>query len=165
MISELAGADFMINSVESKMLWWHFNSDSTDLKALELGSCGQAHKLHDNVDPTQRRDLLFIFKSLAYHVIDLFPHAGIDIVTALRGMAERCRWYERVESAFEAFCGPVFLKSQKSAFNRVTAPLKMRLPGMDNSIPKGPVRYIQPELTNEKQERNLSVSFGVNIEL
>lgn len=36
---------------------------------------------------------------------------------------------------------------------------------MDNSIPKGPVRYIQPELTNEKQERDLSVDFGVNIDL
>lgn len=164
MISELAGADFMINSVESKMLWWHFNSDSTDLKGLEPGSCGQAHKLHDNVDPTQRGDLL-IFISLAYLGIDLLHHAGIDFVTALWGMAEQCGWYEWVEGAFEPLSGPAFLKPQKSVFNRVTAPLKMRLPGMDNSIPKGPIRYIQPELTNEKQEWNLSVYFGVNIDL
>lgn len=36
---------------------------------------------------------------------------------------------------------------------------------MENSIPKRPGRYIQPELTNEKQEWNLSVSFGVNLDL
>lgn len=164
MISELAGADFMINSVESKMLWWHFNSDSTDLKAMEPGSCGQAHKLHDNVDPTQRGDLLFIFKSLGYLGIDWFHHAGIDVVIALRGMAEQCGWYEWVEGAFEPFCGPAFL-SLRNQLSTVTAPLKMRLHGMDNSIPKGPVRYIQPELTNEKQERDLSVYFAVNIDL
>lgn len=122
MISELAGADFMINSVESKMLWWHFNSDSTDLKAMEPGSCGQAHKLHDNVDPTQRGDLLFIFKSLGYLGIDWFHHAGIDVVIALRGRAEQCGWYEWVEGAFEPFCGPAFLKPQKSAFNSHCSP-------------------------------------------
>lgn len=63
MISELAGTDFMINSMESKMLRLHFNSCSTDLKVPETGSRGPAHKLHDNVDPTQGGDLL-LFSNL-----------------------------------------------------------------------------------------------------
>lgn len=39
-----------------------FNS-STDLKVPETGSRGPAHKLHDNVDPTQGGDLL-LFSNL-----------------------------------------------------------------------------------------------------
>lgn len=49
----------------------------------ETDSRGQAHKLHDNVDPTQGGDLLFIFKSLAYLGIDVFHHPGRDIFIAL----------------------------------------------------------------------------------
>lgn len=96
-MSELAGTDFMINSMESKMLWWHFNSWATDLKVSETGSRGLAHKLHDNVDPTQGGDLLFIFKSLAYLRIDVFHHAGRDIFIAFWAMAEwymPCEWAE-----------------------------------------------------------------------
>lgn len=39
MISELAGTDFMINSTELKMLWWHLNSSSNHLKVPEMNPC------------------------------------------------------------------------------------------------------------------------------
>lgn len=116
-MSELAGTDFMINSMESKMLWWHFNSWATDLKVSETGSRGLAHKLHDNVDPTQGGDLLFIFKSLAYLRIDVFHHAGRDIFIAFWAMAE---WYMQCEWAESAIRTLSQLLPPRSHINQFT---------------------------------------------
>ena len=131
MISELAGADFMINSMESKMLWWHFNSCSTDLKVPETGSRGPAYKLHDNVDPTQGGDLLFIFKSLPYLGVAVFHHAGRDTFIALWATAEWDIWDELAESAISIPpLSRAYLKPHKSASDGVIAPLKTRVPRM-----------------------------------